>query len=281
MMKKYQNKTDTIQRRDSVTVSSAIARKIITLLLLPIHQARRRAADASIFVSNHFDTLSILRWILHFCCCSICAHLPPPTPPLSSYITRTRRQSPAASVVVSNPSDASPIPHSLPTPTPLSLGTRDRLPPPMPPSSSSIPWACKNNATSAVRDVHSGASSLLLPPLTPLLLSSIPWSHLPLPTPPSLLPIYQACNRNAAASVVVPESLPPPLLSLIPCCLFLVLRRLLCRRCWLRGPARMTPPKSCSLRRIVLKIFRRRLHRCCRYLEPVFLHQCRRFEASH
>ena len=62
---------------------------------------------------------------------------------------------------------------------------------------------------------------------------SSPQARLPLLTPLLLLSITQACHCDAAASVVIPESLPPPLSSLIPrtCCLFPVLcRRLRCRR---------------------------------------------------
>ena len=35
--------------------------------------------------------------------------------------------------------------------------------------------------------------------------SSSLWDHIPLPTPPPLSPIPQACHHNAAASAVVPE----------------------------------------------------------------------------
>ena len=37
--------------------------------------------------------------------------------------------------------------------------------------------------------------------------SSSPWDHLLLPTPLLLSPIPQACHRDAAASIVVPESI--------------------------------------------------------------------------
>ena len=101
-----------------------------------------------------------------------------------------------------------------------------RLPLPTPPlSSSSIPWVLKHTAASAVGDVHSGGLYLILPPPTPTSFSSSPWAHLPLPTTPSLSPIPQTHNRDAAASAAVPESSSPPSLSLIPrtCRLFLVL----------------------------------------------------------
>ena len=149
-----------------------------------------------------------------------------------------RCQAPATSVVVSDPSDASSIPRPPPTPPSLSLSPRDLLPLPTPPPLLSIPWACKHTAASAITDVFSGASSLLIPPPTPPSWWSIPRAHLSLTMPPTLTPIPQACHCNATASAVFPESSPPPLSSLIPWThrLFLVLHRRLhrCRR--LRGP---------------------------------------------
>ena len=81
--KKYQNETETRQRRGSVTVTNTIARKINTLLSLPIHWGRCQSAAASVVVSNPLDVLYILHQCLHCCCCSLCAHFPPPTPPSS------------------------------------------------------------------------------------------------------------------------------------------------------------------------------------------------------
>ena len=60
-MKKNQNETATIQRRESVTFSYAIARKINTPLSLPIHQARCQFVAASITVSDPSDASSIPR----------------------------------------------------------------------------------------------------------------------------------------------------------------------------------------------------------------------------
>ena len=70
---------------------------------------------------------------------------------------------------------------------------------------SSIPRSHKHTAASAVRDVHSGASSLLLPPPTHQFLLLCPWDHLPLTMPLTLLPITQARNCYASSSVVVPK----------------------------------------------------------------------------
>ena len=101
----------------------------------------------------------------------------------------------------------------------------------MPPSSLSIPWACKFTCASAVGEFHSDALYLMLPQLTHLLLLSKSQAHIPLPTPLSLSPITQARHRDAAASVVVPKYHIPR-----TNCLFLFLRqRLRCRR-RLRGP---------------------------------------------
>ena len=81
------------------------------------------------------------------------------------------------------------------------------LPQLTPPLSSSRPEATrKHTGASAVGDVHSYAFYLLLPQLTPQLSSSRPRVHLPLSTPPSWSPIPKARRRDAAASVVVPET---------------------------------------------------------------------------
>ena len=82
-------------------------------------------------------------------------------------------------------------------------------------------------------------ASLRLPPPTPPSLSSIPWSFLPPPTPPFSSSISWDRCRAADASVVEPIFAPPlpPLLSPIPweSRLFLVLcRRLRCRHQLLR-----------------------------------------------
>ena len=59
-MKKYQNETARRQIRDSAIVRDAIARKIDTPFSLPIHRAHRRDAAASIIVSDPLDASSIL-----------------------------------------------------------------------------------------------------------------------------------------------------------------------------------------------------------------------------
>ena len=168
------------------------------------------------------------------------------TPPLSSYIPWACFRSPAASVVVCDPSDASYIPRVLQTPLSLSLSPQARFPLPTPPLTLSIPWARKHTATSIIGDVHSGASSLLLPPPTPLLSLSSPWSYLSMPKPQLLSSITQAYHRDATASVVVPESFSPLSSSPIPRTrrLFLVLLQRLCRCCQFRGPVSMTPPNQ-------------------------------------
>ena len=135
---------------------------------------------------------------------------------MSSYIPRSRCRAPAASVVFSDPSDALSIPCPPPTPPLSLLSPRARLPPLTLPLLSSIPWAHKHTAASAFRDVFSGASSLLIPPPTPLLSLLSPRDHPSLSTPPPLFPIPQACHCDAASSVIVPKSLPPLSLSPIP-----------------------------------------------------------------
>ena len=127
LIKKYQNKTETRKRRDSVTVTNPIASKIDTLLSLPIHRACCRSAAASVVVSDPLYASSILRQCLHCRCCSLCANLPRPTPPPLSYIPWVCCQSPAASVVVSDPSDVSSIPRPPPTLPLSSLSPWDRL----------------------------------------------------------------------------------------------------------------------------------------------------------
>ena len=63
-------------------------------------------------------------------------------------------------------------------------------------------------------------------------------ANLPLPTPPSLSPIPKDPHHDAAASVVFPESSPPPLSPPIPQTrhLFIVLLQRICCRRRLRGP---------------------------------------------
>ena len=116
----------------------------------------------------------------------------------------------------SNPSQASSITRPLMmTPSSL-LSPQARLTPPTPPLLSSIHLACKHTGSYAIGDVHSDALSLLLPQPTLPLSSSIPQDHLHFPTPPSWLPIPQARNCAATASLVVPNYSPPMLLSPIP-----------------------------------------------------------------
>ena len=123
------------QRRDSVTLSGEIARKVDTPSSLTIHQARRQAAAASVVVSDPLDVSYILRRRLRCCCCCCCwslrDHLPPPTPSLLSYIPWDRRRAPTASVVVSDPSDASYIPRPPLTPPLLLLIPQACLPLPL------------------------------------------------------------------------------------------------------------------------------------------------------
>ena len=82
-----------------------------------------------------------------------------------------------------------------------------------------------------VVEVHSDALYLLLTQLTPLFLSSRPRAHLPLPTPLSWLPFPIARHCDAAATVVVPESLVP-----WTHFIFLVLVQRLHFCCQFRGP---------------------------------------------
>ena len=81
LMKKNHNKTGTRQIWDSVTVGNPKASKINTLLSFPIHWARCWSAAASIVVFGPFDASSILCRRICWCCCSLCAHIPPPKPP--------------------------------------------------------------------------------------------------------------------------------------------------------------------------------------------------------
>ena len=259
--KQYHNETVTRQRQDSVTVRNLKARKINTPLSLPIHQACCLSDTAFVVVFNPLDASSILRRIIRCRCCYLCAHLPPLTPPSLSYITWACRLSPAASIIVSDSLDASRIPRPLPTSPSSLLSHLDRLTLLKPLSLLSTPSACKHTGASAVGDVHSdvlyflfpqltpplllprprtackntGASAvvdvhsyalyILLHHLTPLLSSSIPRDHLPLPTPPSWLPIPKARHCDTAATAVVPESMIP-----WTNCLLLVLgQRLRCR----------------------------------------------------
>ena len=73
---------------------------------------------------------------------------------------------------------------------------------PTPPSLLSIPRGRKHTAAYVVGDVQSGASSLLVPLLTPPLSLSSPRFHLPLSTPLLLSRIPQSRHCDAAASVV-------------------------------------------------------------------------------
>ena len=148
-----------------------------------------------------------------------------------SYIPWDCRQSPATSVVVSDTFDTLSIPRPPPMPPLSSLSPRARLPPPTLPFSLSITWDFKHTVTSAVGDILSGTLFLLLPPPTPPLLLSSPRAHLYLPMPPWWLQILQARHCDATTSVIVPKSLPPMLLFLIPRTrrLFIVLcKRLRC-----------------------------------------------------
>ena len=78
-MKKNQSETVTRQRRDSVTVSDAIASKTNNLLALLIHQDRCRAVTASDVVSDPLDASAILCRRHRCCCCSLLAHLSLPS----------------------------------------------------------------------------------------------------------------------------------------------------------------------------------------------------------
>ena len=101
----------------------------------------------------------------------------------------------------------------------------------MPPLSSLRPRATrKHTGASAVRYIHSDTLYLLLPQLTPMFSSSRPQYHTPLTTPLSWSPISKARHRDAAATVVVPESPIPRTY-----CLFLVLSKRF-RRCRLCAP---------------------------------------------
>ena len=136
------------------------------------------------------------------------------------------------------------IPHPPLMPPLLLLSPWASLPPPTPSSSLSTPWACKHTAASSIGDVHSGASSLLLPPSMPPLSLSGPHDHLPLLTPLLLLSITQDRHGDAAAYVVVPESLQAPLSSRIPLThrIFLILRQHLRCCCQFHKPVSVTPP---------------------------------------
>ena len=275
-MKKISKRDSERDRQDSVTVRNSIARKIYTPPSLPIHWYRRQSAAASVVVSNPLYTSSILFRRLRCQYWIIRAHPPPPTPPLSLYIPRARRLSPTAYIVVSNPSDALSFPRPLPMPQLYLLGPWANLLLSTPPSLLSTPWDRKHISASAVRDIYSGVSSLLLPPPTPPLSSSSPRGHLPLTTSTLFSPIPQAHKRDAVASVVVSKSSPLLLLSPIPRthCLFLVLRRRLCCRCWVLGPVNTPPPplsKIFTRARCIFCFLHRRLCCCCWVLGIIFL----------
>ena len=111
--KQYHNKTATRQRRDSVTISNVIVKKINTPLSLPIiveplpppslspiiWMRRLSSADASVVVVKVFEIIS-LSWCL--CCCRI--------------FLGTIFEPPAASIVISDPLDKLSIPWPLTTP---------------------------------------------------------------------------------------------------------------------------------------------------------------------
>ena len=172
----YQNEKTNRQRWDSVTVRNLKAREITTTASLSIHWAHCRSAVASVVVFNPLDTSSIVHWCICCRCCSIRAHLLPPTPPLSSYVPWACHLAPAASVIVSDPLDALRIPRPLPTPPSLSLSLLDCLTFPTLPLLSSIPLYRKHTGASAVGDIKSDRLYLLLPQLNPPFLSSRPWA---------------------------------------------------------------------------------------------------------
>ena len=182
-------------------------------------------------VSDPLDASSTLRRSLRCCCCSLRAHLTPPTPLSLSYIPRGRRLAPAASVVVSDSLDKLYIPCPRPTPPSSLPSPRSRLTLPSPSLLSSVPWSRKNTGNSAVRDIHSDALYLLLPQLMPPVLLLRPWAHLPLPTHPLWLPITQDIHRDEGASFVVPKYLIP-----WTHCILLVLHRQLHCHLWFHGP---------------------------------------------
>ena len=159
------------------------------------------------------------------------------------------------------------------------------------PSLSSFSWDRKHTATSIVGYVHSCASSFLLPPPTHLSSLSSSRSYLPLPTPPSLMPIPQDRHHNSAASVVFPKSLgelslirpqttPPVSLSspwahLLPTTPPLLLISWASQRDT-DDSALVAAPLGASS----LTLYRQRIRCCFQYLDAVFLCQRRCFGAS-
>ena len=119
----------------------------------------------------------------------------------------------------------------------------------------SILWTCKHIGASSVGDVNLDKLYILLPQTLPPLSSSIPQAYLHQPTPLLWSEITQACHRDATASVVVPESSPPPSLSVIPRTRRLLL--VLCRRL-----------RHCSWVCVPVLLFWRRCRRH-QYPEPV------------
>ena len=153
--KQHQNKTATRHRQDSVTVSNLKASKINTMLSLTIHQACSWSSAASVIIFDPLDASSILHRRIRCRCCSLRSHLPPTMHLSSSYIPWDRRLAPAASVVVSNPTDALSIPRPLPTPPLSSLSPLACLTLPTPLPALTIPSARKHTGASAVRDLPS------------------------------------------------------------------------------------------------------------------------------
>ena len=202
---------------------------------MPIHQDRHWAAATSVVVSNPLDVfvLIFLCWRLRRHCRFFGTIVKPLTPRhcLRSLVRVVYSSSSAnISVVIAESSGLSYFSDATAVVV-NSLGPESTLP------------------DFSIRDVHAGTLSLLLPPPTHLLSLSSPRDHLPLLTPPSLLPIPQAHHCNAATSVVVPKSLPPQLFSPIPRTrlLFIVLRwRLHCHR-WFRRSVSVTPPTQSYL----------------------------------
>ena len=169
-------------------------------------QDRHRAATTSIVVPSSSGALFLLRppptpsllslrsWV----------YLLLTTPPLLSSIPVASRCATPDSVLVAAPLGASSIPLSPPTPLLLFPILRARLPLPMPTLLSLTPQSCcRAISASVVRAVPLGASSLPLPPPTPPSLSSIPWAYIYPPTPPLLFLFSRTCRHADANSVAI------------------------------------------------------------------------------